>query len=292
MDEHDEMDDRLGAADVAVLGLGIMGWAAAERLAGVGLSVLGWTRTPPDRTPRATTLVDDIGATSVADVIVLFLSDSDATDAVLERVDPYLRAGLTIVDMGSSEPWRSVEHAKRLKARGVGWVDAPVSGGPEGAESGTLAIMVGGDKADIAAARPVLNALGGNVTRIGGPGAGHTAKLANQAMVGTILEAVAEGLALAERAGLDPALVSEAVRGGSADTRPLRAMGPRMIARDYTPRAHVTTMLKDLRMASELGARVGVELPCVERVIELAEELVERGDGQLDISAIHRLRLP
>ncbi len=109
-------------------------------------------------------------------------------------------------------------------------------------------------------------------------------------MVGVLLEAVAEALALAERAGLDPALVSEAVRGGSADTRPLRVAGPRMIARDYAPRAHVTTMLKDLRMASELANRVGAELPCVDRVIELADELVARGHGDLDIGALHLLR--
>ena len=280
------------SADVALLGLGLMGRPASRSLAGAGLTVLGWNRSPLEVTPPGVALVTDIEAAAGASLVVLFLSDSDAVDAVLELAEPSLRAGQTVIDMGSSEPWRSVEHAKRLATRDIGWVDAPVSGGPEGAESGSLAIMVGGEEAHIEAARPVLEVLGANVTKIGGPGAGHTAKLANQAMVGVILEAVAEGLALAEQAGLDPALVSQAVRGGSADTRPLRAMGPRMIERDYAPRAHVSTMLKDLRMASELGTRVGLDLPCVERVIELAEELVERGDGELDISAIHRLRLP
>ena len=277
--------------DVVLLGLGLMGRAAASRLADEGFDVAGWNRTPLAEPPSALDVSEGLELVAQASLVVLFLSNSDAVDELLARIEPDLQAGQVVVDMGSSEPWRSVDHAARLAEAGIGWVDAPVSGGPEGAESGTLAIMVGGADEDVMAARAVLDALGSNVTHLGGPGAGHTAKVVNQTMVGVILEAVAEGLALAERAGLDPAKVSEAVGGGSADTRPLRAQGPRMIARDYAPRAHVTTMLKDLRMASELGTRVGVELPCVERVIELAQELVERGEGELDIGALHRLRI-
>lgn len=276
--------------DVAVLGLGIMGQAAASRLVANRLSVLGWNRTPLGVAPESIPTVPRVDAACSAPLIVLFLSDSEAVDNVLAQIEPFLGIGQTVLDMGSSEPWHSEKHAARLGARGIGWVDAPVSGGPEGAERGELAIMVGGSAECFAHALPVLEALGSNVTHLGGPGAGHTAKLVNQTMVGVIIEAVAEALALAERAGLDPALVTRAVQGGSADTRPLRAQGAKMVARDYAPRAHVTTMLKDLRMASELGERVGVELPCVERVIALAEVLVAQGDGELDISALHRLR--
>lgn len=277
--------------DVAVLGLGLMGRPTAIRLADTGFKVAAWNRTARDDLPKGVSSSSSHAVAAGARVVALFLSDSRAVEQVLGAIEPVLRSGQTVVDLGSSEPWQSVEHAARLDESGIGWVDAPVSGGPEGAESGTLAIMVGGNDEHVAAARRMLDALG-NVTHVGGPGAGHTAKVVNQTMVGVILEAVAEGLALAERAGLDPAIIEEAVRGGSADTRPLRAQGPRMIARDYAPRAHVTTMLKDLRMASDLGARVGVELPCVERVIDLAEELVARGEGELDIGALHRLRLP
>ena len=277
--------------DITLLGLGLMGRAAAARLTDQGFDIVGWNRTPLSGPVANVDVGHDLDLVLDARLVVLFLSDSDAVDELLGRIEPKLRAGQIVVDMGSSEPWRSVEHAESLRTSGIGWVDAPVSGGPEGAESGTLAIMVGGTDGDVAAARAMLDALGSNVTRLGGPGAGHTAKIVNQTMVGVILEAVAEGLALAERAGLDPTLVSEAVRGGSADTRPLRAQGPRMIARDYAPRAHVATILKDLRMASELGSRAGVELPCAERVIELAEQLVEQGHGELDIGALHRLRL-
>ena len=277
--------------DVALLGLGLMGKAAGLRLASEGFDVIGWNRTQRPNGDEGIEIGVSLDVVRDAPLIVLFLSDSDAVDAVLAQIEPQLCPGQVVVDMGSSEPWRSVEHAARLRPADVGWVDAPVSGGPEGAESGALAIMVGGDDTHVAAAMPVLEALGSNVTHLGGAGAGHTAKLVNQTMVGVILEAVAEGLALAERAGLDPTQVSAAVQGGSADTRPLRAQGPRMLARDYAPRAHVKTMLKDLRMASELGSRVGVELPCVDRVIALAEELVTQGHGELDINALHRLRL-
>jgi 2-hydroxy-3-oxopropionate reductase len=276
--------------DVAVLGLGLMGRASAVRLQQAGFNVVAWNRTRRDDLPCEVSLAPDLERACGAPIIILLLSDSTAVDEILSNIEPFLRHGQIVVDMGSSEPWRSERHAARLAARGIGWVDAPVSGGPEGAGQGELAIMVGGDATHVTRVKPILDALGSNVTHVGGPGAGHTTKVVNQTMVGVLIEAVAEGLALAERAGLDPILVGEAVRGGSADTRPLRAQGPRMIARDYAPRAHVTTMLKDLRMAAELGDRLGVELPCVERVIELAELLVQQGHGELDISALHRLR--
>ena len=295
-DAHAPYCDRMSdappfARDVALLGLGLMGRAAGVRLAGAGFDVVGWNRTPLPDAVEAIDIATDLEIVANAPLVVLFLADSDAVDAVLATIEPQLVAGQVVVDMGSSEPWRSTEHAARLRRADVGWVDAPVSGGPEGAEAGTLAILVGGQETHVATTMPLLEALGSNVTHLGAPGAGHTAKLVNQTMVGVILEAVAEGLALAERAGLDPARVSEAIQGGSADTRPLRAQGPRMIARNYSPQAHVRTMLKDLRMASELGSRVGVVLPCVERVIVLAEELVALGHGELDIGALHRLRL-
>ncbi len=285
------MSDRTASPhDVAVLGLGLMGRAVSLRLLGDGFEVMGWNRTPRDDLPETLPVGASLGDVCAAPIVVLLLSDSEAVDQVLSSAEPALKSGQLVVDMGSSEPWRSEAHAKRLDARGIGWVDAPVSGGPEGAERGELAIMVGGDARYVARAQGLLDTLGSNVTHIGGPGAGHTAKLVNQTMVGVIIEAVAEALALAEQAGLDPTLVSQAVRGGSADTRPLQAQGPRMIVRDYAPRAHVATMLKDLKMAADLGERVGVELPCVERVIGLAETLVSQGDGELDISALHRLR--
>ena len=131
--------------------------------------------------------------------------------------------------------------AARLAEKGVGWVDAPVSGGPEGVTNRSLAIMVGGRDEDVARALPVIAEIGRPV-HVGGPGAGHAAKLVNQTIVTLTIEAVAEALVLAERCGLDPKLVREALKGGSADSRVLQVHGTRMIDRAYTPGAKATVM--------------------------------------------------
>ncbi|MDR7481837.1 MAG: NAD(P)-dependent oxidoreductase [Armatimonadota bacterium] len=275
---------------VTVLGLGLMGRPMARRLAQAGFDVRGWNRSPlaPDLVAgirRCATLAE----AADADVCLLMLADSAATDAVLERLDPHLRAGQLVLDMGSSDPTHSVAHAARLAARGIGWVDAPVSGGPEGARTGTLAIMVGGEAADVARVRPVLEALGGNVVHVGGPGSGHTTKVINQVIVALTIEAVAEALTLAERCGLDPRRVQEALRGGFADSKVLQIHGTRMIARDYTPGGRAALQLKDLRMAQALARQAGLVLPHLESAVARYEQVVARGDGNLDHSVVHRL---
>ncbi len=224
-----------------------------------------------------------------ADVIVFTLADSDATDAVLERLELYLRPGHLVVDMGTSDPQRSTGHARRLARKEIGWVDAPVSGGPEGAQTASLAIMAGGTEADFARAKPVLDALGG-VVHVGGPGAGHTTKLVNQVIVALTIEAVAEGITLAEKSGLDPRLVQLALRGGFADSKILQMHGTRMINRNYAPGGKVRTQLKDLRLALSLASLASVDLPHLTSVAALYEVLVQRGDGDLDHSALHQLR--
>jgi 3-hydroxyisobutyrate dehydrogenase-like beta-hydroxyacid dehydrogenase len=203
---------------------------------------------------------------------------------------PYLREGRLVVDLGTSRPSDSVERAAALAGKGVGWVDAPVSGGPGAILERRLAIMAGGHEVDVARARPILSEVG-RLVHVGGPGAGHTVKLVNQVIVSLAIEAVAEALALAERCGLDLELVRDALAGGSADSRVLQVQGSRMIAHDYTPAAKATIMLKDLRLISEVACSVGVELPHAASARELYEELVAAGDGELDSSALHKLRL-
>jgi 3-hydroxyisobutyrate dehydrogenase-like beta-hydroxyacid dehydrogenase len=220
---------------------------------------------------------------------LLMLADSDATDDVLIRLEPYLRPESLVIDMGSSVPARSRANASRLAAHGIGWVDAPVSGGPEGAASGTLTVMVGGTPEDVSRARPVLDALGSNVVHVGGPGAGHTAKVINQVIVGLTIEAVAEALALTEGCGIDPRLVQQALRGGFADSKILQIHGTRMIERAYVPGGKVVAQLKDLRMAQDLAAAAGLRLPHLTSAIALYERLVADGDGDLDHSALHKL---
>ncbi len=274
---------------IAMLGLGLMGRPMARALLAAGFQVIGWNRSPLDPAltagiPLAATLAE----AAQAETLILMLSDSAAVGELLTRLDPLLRPGQLLIDMGSSDPRDSQMRAATLNARGVGWIDAPVSGGPEGAASGTLAIMVGGSAADVARGQPILAALGRS-THVGPAGAGHTVKVINQLIVGLTIQAVAEATALAETCGLDLALLRAALAGGFADSKVLQIHGARMAARRYIPGGKVTTQLKDLRMAAAMAAVAGIELPHLNDTISRYETLVARGYGDLDHSALHLL---
>jgi 3-hydroxyisobutyrate dehydrogenase-like beta-hydroxyacid dehydrogenase len=278
---------------VSVIGLGLMGRPMARALLAAGFDARGWNRSPlAAETVVGIPLCATLPDAAQAEICLLMLSDSPATDSVLAQIEPHLRAGQLVLDMGSSDPARSKTHGARLAAKRIGWVDAPVSGGPEGAAGGTLAIMAGGSDADVARARPVLDALGGNVVHVGGPGAGHTTKVINQLIVGLAIEAVAEALTLAEKCGLDPQRVQQALRGGFADSKVLQIHGMRMIQRAYVPGGRARLQLKDLRHAVALAAEAGIHLPHLESAVALYERLVAQGDGDLDHSALHRLLWP
>lgn len=275
---------------VCIVGLGLMGRPMARRLIAAGYKVSGWNRSPlPGDLIQGLDLCSSLEGVARAEICLLILADSDAVDAVLDRLVPHLAAGQLVLDMGTSNPARSKVHATQLAARGVGWVDAPVSGGPEGAVAGTLAIMAGGTDTDFTRAKPLLEVLGSNVVHVGGPGAGHTTKLINQVIVGLTIEAVAEALTLAEKSGLDPRLVQRALRGGFADSRVLQIHGTRMINRSYVPGGKARTQLKDLRLALQLASSLSVQLPHLASTVGLYDTLVGMGDGELDHSALHRL---
>jgi 3-hydroxyisobutyrate dehydrogenase-like beta-hydroxyacid dehydrogenase len=217
------------------------------------------------------------------------LADSNAVDEVLEKLTPHLKAAGIVLDMGSSDPARSKKIAGRLSGDGIGWVDAPVSGGPEGAANGTLTIMAGGTQNDYSRVKPILDVLGGNVAHVGGPGQGHMVKVINQLIVGLTIETVAEALTLAEKSGVDPRMVQQALKGGFADSRILQIHGTRMIDRTYEPGARAAIQLKDLKLAKALSAESSANLPHLKSTIELYEKLLAQGDGDLDHSAIHKL---
>jgi 2-hydroxy-3-oxopropionate reductase len=274
---------------ISVFGLGLMGRPMARRLIASGLSVKGWNRTELSQSlVSGIPVVPRLEEAARANVCLLMLADSRAVADVLAPIEPGLSAGQVVVDMGTSDPESSRQHAARLNARGIGWVDAPVSGGPDGAEKGSLAIMVGGSESDFTKVRPMLDALGTPV-RVGEAGAGHTAKLINQVIVGLTIEAVAEALMLAEKAGLDPRLVQQALRGGYADSRILQIHGTRMLERSYVPGGRVNTHLKDLKMALHLASSVSARTPNLRTVTDLYQKLVDRGEGDLDHSALHKL---
>ena len=275
---------------ISVLGLGMMGRPMARKLLEAGCKVQGWNRSPlsPDLT-EGIPLCPTLQEASRADVCLMMLLDSTAVDAVLEQAESHLSAGQMVMDMSSSDPAHSQIHARRLAAKGVGWIDAPVSGGPEGAAAGTLAIMAGGKTADFGRVKPLLDILGGNVVHVGPPGMGHVVKVINQVIVGLTIEAVAEGLTLAEKSGVDPRLVQQALKGGFADSKILQLHGTRMIERSYKPGGTANIQLKDLRLARALAETANLRLPHVESLITFYEMLIAQNDGELDHSAIHKL---
>jgi 2-hydroxy-3-oxopropionate reductase len=275
---------------VCVVGLGLMGRPIARRLAGVGFAVSGW-----NRSPLATALVAgipvaaDLAGVAQADVVALVLSDSPATGTVLSALEPHVRADTLVIDFGSSDPGDSRERAARLAARGAGWIDAPVSGGPGGAAKGSLAIMAGGSEQDFARALPLLSALGANIAHVGGPGCGHAMKVVNQVIVGLSIEAVSEALALASAMGFSVAEVQAALRGGSADNAQLRAVGNRIARREYAPGAKIRTVLKDLRMGGAAAAALGLELPALARAVEVSERVAGLGAADEDCAIVYEL---
>jgi 3-hydroxyisobutyrate dehydrogenase-like beta-hydroxyacid dehydrogenase len=278
---------------VSILGLGMMGRPMARTLIEAGFEVRGWNRsTLPQNLAEGIPLCQNLEEAARADVCLMMLLDSAAVDAVLEKLRPHLSTGRIILDMGSSDPARSEKIAQRLAADGIGWVDAPVSGGPEGAANGTLAIMAGGKKNDFSRVKPILDVLGGNVVHVGGPGLGHTVKVINQLIVGLTIETVAEALTLAEKSGVDPRMVQQALKGGFADSKILQLHGTRMIDRSYEPGAKATIQIKDLKLAKALAAKTAADLPHLESTLGLYEKLMAQGDGDLDHSAIHKLLWP
>ena len=275
---------------ISVIGLGMMGRPMARTLLEAGCDVRGWNRSAlsPDLT-EGIPLCETLAEASQASLCLLMLLDSTAVDTVVGQMEPYLKAGQVVMDMSSSDPTHSTDHAQRLVAKGIGWIDAPVSGGPEGAAAGTLAIMAGGAAKDFETVKPVLDILGGNVVHVGGPGMGHVVKVINQVIVGLTIEAVAEGLTLAEKSGVDPRLVQQALKGGFADSKILQIHGTRMIERSYIPGGKATIQLKDLRLGQELATTAGVRLPHLESLMRFYERLISQKDGDLDHSAIHKL---
>lgn len=275
---------------VSIFGLGLMGRPMARTLLAAGGVVRGWNRSALDaELTQDIPLCQSLIEAAESEICLLMLTDSNAVDAVLAQLEPHLTNGQLVLDMSSSDPARSKIHAQQLAKKGIGWVDAPVSGGPEGAKAGTLAIMAGGTTPDFERVKPVLEVWGGNIVHVGGPGLGHTVKVINQIIVGLTIEAVAEALTLAEKAGVEPRLVQQALQGGFADSKILQLHGTRMIHRTYKPGGRVTTQLKDLKLGQALADSHSLHLPHLESAIAIYERLVAQGDGDLDHSAPHKL---
>jgi 2-hydroxy-3-oxopropionate reductase len=282
------MTSPMAAPSVCVVGLGLMGRPIAGVLSGAGVEVRGWNRSGlAPETIGSIELVSRLDEAAQAEVILIIVSDSAATGAVLGELMPHLRAGSIVLDMGSSDPADSLERAAALRRIGVGWVDAPVSGGPPAAQTGSLAIMAGGSDSDFVRVQPLLEILGANVGHVGAAGAGHAMKAVNQLIVGLSIETVAEALALADSLGFGADLVQRTLRGGSADNPQLNVQGSRMGERLYEPGGRIRTVLKDLRLAAKLADSHSLSLPVLRTTLELYASADRAGAGDEDCAVLY-----
>jgi 3-hydroxyisobutyrate dehydrogenase len=283
------------------IGLGLMGLPMTRRLLAAGCEVAVWNRSAA----KCDAAVAD-GARAAAGpaelagrarIIFLCLTDTAAVEAVVFGPGGLAEAdgsNQIVVDFSSIRPDTTRDIGARLAARnGMRWVDAPVSGGTKGAEEGTLAIMAGGDAADIEAIRPAVMLMAGRLTHMGPLGAGQTAKLCNQTIVGCAMAVLAEATRLAVNAGIDPARLPEALAGGFADSKPLQLFVPRMAAAIHDPPlGHAYTMLKDLDTVMDVARETGTPVPMVALAAQLFRTLtVKRGDA-CDALEIYKLGGP
>jgi len=271
-----------------------MGRGMARNLHRAGLLCGVWNRTRE----RASELAEELGCSAASrpaelaahcDVLVLCVSADADVLQVVDDVAPALRPGSIVIDCSTVAAATAREAARLLAEHSAEFLDAPVSGGVEGARDGTLAIMVGGDATAFERARPVLAAMGRAVTHFGPSGAGQAAKATNQIMCAGIIQAVAEAMAFAKAEGLPLEALIETLGKGAGSSWYFVHRAPNMVRNDYPPGFRVRLHEKDLRICRDMAARHGVQLPVVETTLLHYRRLIEQGHGDEDISTIFRL---
>ena len=280
--------------NIGFIGLGVMGRPMAEHLIAAGHSVaLHRVREASQHlVDKGGKALDSARAVAEAsEVIILMLPDTPDVEAVLFGADGVaagLSRGKLVIDMSSISPVATKDFARRIEALGCNYLDAPVSGGEVGAREAALTIMVGGRQSVFDKALPLLQLMGKNITLVGGNGDGQTAKVANQIIVGLNIEAVAEALLFAKKAGADPAKVREALMGGFAASRVLEVHGERMIKRTFDPGFRIRLHRKDLSLAVDAAKALDIALPNAATTQQLMNAAIARGDGDKDHSGLIR----
>ncbi len=279
---------------IGFIGLGIMGKPMSENLikAGFNLHVYNRTQARADEILELGAQWKDspIQLARECDVLVTMLSDSAAVrDVVLgeKGISKGISKGGVVIDMSTISPKSTREISEKLAEIDVSLIDAPVSGGVAGARQGSLSIMVGGDEDVFQLVVPALEAMGSDITYMGGSGSGQKTKLVNQIMVAINQNGVAEALVFAEKAGLDPNKVIEACKGGGAGSFQLQNQGPRMIEGDYSPGFMVKHMEKDLGLVSETSADIKSPLPFSSMASQFYRVLMAEGKSEYGTQAIH-----
>lgn len=278
---------------IGFVGLGAMGSPMAANLIGKGFALRVHNRTRSREEPLAS-----MGAARAdspkeaargADLVITVVSDTPDVEEVLfgdQGVAEGVAPGSVVIDMSTIDPDAAADFAGRFQKMGVGFLDAPVSGGTEGAASGTLSIMCGGDARTFAQAEPVLSALGSTITLVGEPGSGQMTKAINQVIIADTFLAVAEGIRLGITADLDMGAVVKAVRAGSAGSWVLENRASRMIDGEFPLGFKVSLHRKDLRIVLAVCERLGIRLRATEMVAQMEDALIEMGRGDEDMSAI------
>jgi 3-hydroxyisobutyrate dehydrogenase len=285
-------------SSVTVLGLGTMGAPMAGHLARAGNSVRGWNRTPGRAAIPGVTQVAALNeALSGADAVVLSVSDTPDVEELLLGVNgtdgaiAHLRAGAIVIDTSTIAPSATRRMGERLAEKGILMVDAPVSGGSEGAVNGTLTVFLGGSPEAVAAAQPYLVAFAKTITHLGPLGAGQVGKAVNQLVISGSYLSLAEGILVGQKAGLDPATLAGALAGGAAKSWVLENRWQRMAEDRYPLGFRVALHRKDLGIAIDLAEELGVPVPAATLVAQLEDALIAAGKGGEDLSALaHQLR--
>lgn len=271
---------------VGFIGLGIMGRGMARNIARAGFTLYVYNRTASrmhelaDVAAQATTSPADLA--SKCDIVITCVSDTPDVQAVIhgdQGVIAGLRPGTLVIDMSTISPQVTVELASAIHAKGGSMLDAPVSGGSEGAAKGTLSIMVGGSEADFTRAMPVFQAMGKNIIHVGAQGAGQTVKLVNQILVVGNALAMSEALLFAQAGGVDVQKALAAVSGGAAGSWMLSNRGPQILNRDWRPGFTIDLQQKDLRLVLGAADELGVPLPGTALIFQLYRTLQQAGLG-------------
>ncbi len=273
------------------IGMGVMGFPMASNLLKKsGCPVIGF-----DVFEQARQRFIDAGGQAVdntdeiidkCEIIFLCLPSNELVKSNVEAILEKGKAGTIIVDMGSTAPGIIRELSPKAAEKGITLIDSPVSGGETGAIAGTLVIMCGGDKAKFDEVEPLLHCMGSTVTYMGQSGCGSVAKLANNMIVGCNLIAVSEAFAFAKKAGLDPQVLFDAIKGGFAQNAVMDIKVPKIISRDFTPSARIAVHYKDIKNAMQLADEMGVEIPASKLVYDCMHQMDEWGEINLDQCAL------
>lgn len=276
---------------IGFIGLGVMGAPMARNLAAAGHKLVTVLNRSPLPADLAAQVLDSPAAVAKScEIIITMLPDTPDVARVLQGEDGILQgvqAGSLVIDMSSISPIATAEFAQSVRAKGAGYLDAPVSGGEVGAKAASLTIMVGGPQAEFDRASPIFQALGQNITLVGeANGAGQTCKIANQIIVALNIQAVGEAMVFASKAGCDPAKVRQALLGGFASSRVLEVHGERMINRSFAPGFRINLHQKDLGLALDSARSLGVSLPNTATAQQMMNACAAMGEGDSDHSAL------